>query len=218
MNTLQLDGLTSVRWADPAALTAHESRARRLLSADERRRYDGTISASARERLLWGRFLLRELVATRIGVRAADVTIDARCDDCGGAHGRPVLTGPDETARALSVSVSACAGMVVVATSLRRSIGIDVEPRSGATERLQAIRDVAGEADDPLRHWTRVEAVLKADGRGLRVDPGRVRIDGDGADVDGVRYRLAEPAIDPRFVINVAFDAASVAAREAERG
>ena len=43
---------------------------------------------------------------------------------------------------------------------------------------------------DPLLRWTAIEATLKADGRGLRVDPSAVRLGNRRADLDGVRYRL----------------------------
>lgn len=205
VGTLQLSTDSWMRWAEPAALVGDETRAIGLLSADERSRYATTLSASARERLLWGRLLLRELVAEQIGCRPAEVTIDARCTDCGGPHGRPVATGPSDEARALSLSVSACAGMVLVATSLGRPIGIDVEPCAVSAGQLQGIRQVAGDTEHPLRHWTRIEAVLKADGRALRVDPRQVRVTTHGAELEGTLYRFAEPDFDPRFVLSSAF-------------
>jgi 4'-phosphopantetheinyl transferase len=207
-----------MRWAEPAALVDDEARAFELLSATERSRYATTLSVSARERLLWGRLLLRELVAEQIGIQPAEVTIDARCTDCGGPHGRPVATGPGDDARALSLSVSACAGMVVVVTSRGRPVGIDVEPRASSAGRLQAIRQVAGDTGHPLRHWTRIEAVLKADGRGLRVDPRQVRVHTQGAELEGTLYRFAEPDFDPRFVLSAAFGPECVAAAEARQG
>lgn len=210
MNTLGIDSHTSLRWATSASLAGSEWRAVGLLSPSERARFDTTMSASARSRLIWGRMLSRELVAEQVGGRESEVTITANCADCGSAHGRPIVTGPGDDARELSLSISGCSGMVVVATSLHRRVGIDVEPRAGSDARLHAIREIAGDSEDPLRHWTRVEAVLKADGRGLRVDPRRVRMDGDRAELDGVNYRLSHPVIDPRFVISVAIGASSL--------
>ena len=217
MDTLEFDDDTVLRWAPPDSLADREAEAIALLSVDERTRFATTVSEHARSRLLWGRLLLRELVAERSGVSAAEVTIMALCPDCGGAHGRPITTGPNDASRALSVSVSGCAGMVVVATSHGRRIGIDIEPATGSTDRLLAIQRIAGETEDPLRHWTRVEAVLKADGRGLRMDPQLVEVDGDLAELDGVQYRLIEPDIDPRFVVSVALASAPRSGRVAER-
>lgn len=204
MGMLEFDDDTVLRWAPVDSLAGREAEAISLLSADERARFDSTVSEQARNRLLWGRLLLRELVAERSGVGAAEVTVTAQCPDCGSAHGRPITTGPNDASRALFLSVSGCAGMVVVATSRGRRIGVDIEPRAGSEGRGRAIQRVAGETDDPLRHWTRVEAVLKADGRGLRLDPQLVHVQGDLAEVDGVCYRLTEPHIDPRFIVSVA--------------
>lgn len=204
VTTLELGDDTWLRWVTPALLADREDWALELLSPTERARFDATASAPARERLLWGRMLLRELVAELAGVQPSGVGIEARCADCGGPHGRPVVTGPNDRARAMMTSVSACAGAVVVAVSAHRAIGVDVEPRAGGTQRLQAIRHLTGASADPLRHWTRVEAVLKADGRGLRVEPGRVQVHDGQAELEGVRYRLAEPPIDPGLVVSVA--------------
>lgn len=61
-----------------------------------------------------------------------------------------------------------------------------------------------------LAGWVRIEAVLKADGRGLLVDPGRVRFAGDAdgtvAWIDGeeARYRVVEVALASDLVAAVA--------------
>lgn len=84
-----------------------------------------------------------------------------------------------------------------VAAVAASPIGVDAESRATDAARIAAITSVTGTVDpDPLRHWTRVEAVLKADGRGLTIDPSLVRIDGAGTDtiarIDGepARYRV----------------------------
>lgn len=191
-------------WAHTGALAGTENTALALLSVEERARLDATIPAVARERLLWGRMLLRQLVGDLAGMEPSDVELEARCIDCGGPHGRPVVVGGNERARALTLSVSACAGMVVVGAAVGRAIGVDVEPRAGSDERLRAVRQLTGNTIDPLRHWTRVEAVLKADGRGLRVDPSQVAVHDGGADLDGTRYRLVDASLAPELVTTVA--------------
>ncbi|MGN6125413.1 MAG: 4'-phosphopantetheinyl transferase family protein [Humibacter sp.] len=120
-----------------------------------------------------GRLLLASLVAELADVDARDVVIDARCARCGLQHGRPRVTAPSE-AVGIGVSVSHAEGMTVVAAALSRIVGVDVEPAHLDAERAAAIHEIAGDSPDgaePARHWTRVEAVLKADGRGLEVDP-----------------------------------------------
>jgi 4'-phosphopantetheinyl transferase len=75
------------------------------------------------------------------------------------------------------LSLARTAGTVVVATTLADEVGIDVERR---TERVfDGFDDVVLGADEArpvddaarLRTWVRKEAVLKAVGRGLDVDP-----------------------------------------------
>ncbi|WP_159501347.1 chemotaxis protein CheY [Microbacterium sp. 18062] len=92
------------------------------------------------------------------------------CPRCGGAHGRPRV--PD---RAFEVSVSYTDDLAIVAavpSSAADAIGIDAqagEPDGIASaDRLRP--------GTTLLDWTRIEAALKADGRGLAVDPGRVSV------------------------------------------
>lgn len=91
--------------------------------------------------------------------------VSARCARCGGDHGRVRVSGVDATA-----SVSYANGWAVVA--VRRGddrVGIDAVAADAT-----GLERVLPEAD--AQAWARVEAALKADGRGLAVDPGRVRI------------------------------------------
>lgn len=106
--------------------------------------------------------------------------VTQKCRDCGGPHGQP-------TAPNCFVSIAHAAGAVVVARS-HRPVGIDVE----------------GANADPL--WTRTEAVLKADGRGLRVDPDDVEWRGDRARVEGrgIHYRVIDLDVDPKLRVSVA--------------
>ncbi|WP_223692830.1 4'-phosphopantetheinyl transferase family protein [Leifsonia poae] len=163
---------------------------------------------------LSGRPVLRELVSELCGVPVSSVLIQARCPDCGGAHGRPVVMAPAAATR-IRVSLSHVGDTVVAAASLDRAVGVDAEPADAATdpERTTAIEHVSGrEGADPLARWTSIEAVLKADGRGLRVDPSAVTF---GRSVDGVRmlarlpdsdrvYEVWEAAADPELRISVA--------------
>ncbi|MCC4908868.1 4-phosphopantetheinyl transferase [Microbacterium sp. cx-59] len=92
------------------------------------------------------------------------------CARCGGAHGRPhVEGGLDE------VSVAYAAGRAFVAAvsrSVATAVGIDAEAGApDAPARIDRMRP-----ETTLREWTRIEAALKADGRGLTLDPALVRI------------------------------------------
>jgi len=116
--------------------------------------------------------MLASLVVELVAVDARDVAIDARCPRCWLQHGRPRVMAP--AAVGIGVSVSHAEGTTIVAAARFRTVGVDAEPAHLDAERAAAIHEIAGEAPDgaaPVRHWTRVEAVLKADGRGLEVDP-----------------------------------------------
>lgn len=146
-----------------------------------------------------GRHLLREAL-TLLG--AADTGIRQHCDACGdGDHGP--LTN-DHAA----VSVSYAPGVVVVAAARARAIGIDVEADAGALTDLDALFAPARPPD--AASWTAVEAALKADRRGLRVDPAAVVVADGWARVPGndrpvAVHRVAGPA---GYVVSLAIDRA----------
>lgn len=172
-----------------------------MLSSVERERYESGPAAS-RETFLAGRLLLRRLAGELTGEDPGSVDLVAVCDDCGGPHGRPVLRGSD-----LHLSLSR-RDDVIVAAAWHAPIGIDVETPTPSSEALDAIEALAGDAT--IARWTRVEAVLKADGRGLRVDPSAVmlkRVDGhlEGWVTDAApRYVVEEIDLAPEITVSVA--------------
>lgn len=102
-----------------------------------------------------------------------------------------------------SVSMSTSEDVIVVAVSDDARFGVDIEVLFsarhgvGSGDVLERVRDVAavlgvdtGDEREVLQRWVRVEAVLKADGRGLRVDPLDVYFveDDAGADADADDY------------------------------
>ena len=155
-------------------------------------------SADRPARTTAGRAALRALAADLVGADPADVTVRARCATCGGEHGRPVLGG-SRALDGLHASVAHAGDAVVVAVSTDGPIGIDAEPRGRQTP-----------PGTTLGEWVRIEAVLKADGRGLRVDPSRVRFAGDAhgavAWIDGepARYRVVDAELGSGLVAAVA--------------
>lgn len=114
-----------------------------------------------------GRALLRELGAD-------DVT--AVCPSCGGAHGRPRTS-------AGQASIAHADGLTLVALG-EHPLGVDLERSDARTPGTTAQR------------WTEIEAVLKADGRGLAVAPERIRFHDDHAVLDGTVYEFEQLAID----------------------
>lgn len=96
------------------------------------------------------------------------------CPECGGPHGALRLQGADAVA-----SVSYAGGFAVVAVAHgAAAIGVDAEAAALPSPAVGLDRVLRPDAT--LRDWVRVEAVLKADGRGLRVDPSLVDIRSSG--------------------------------------
>lgn len=180
-----------LRWMSAALSPAERREARGALTPAEHERYE---SLAAGDSFLAGRLLLRRLAVELTGREPVLVTV---CPDCGGCHGKPVLEDSG-----LHLSLSHTQGFVVAAAHRNASVGIDVEELQQSDDRLDAIEAMTGQRC--LRAWTRVEAVLKADGRGLRVDPSLVSIEGDTAVLGDARYALSEAALAPELQVSVA--------------
>lgn len=128
------------------------------------RRYD----QDARRRTAWG------MLADLAGAQAPLIN---PCPRCGGPHGPVTLTGVPFVA---AVSYAAGYAVVALADSARfQAVGVDAAAEPPASGAPPDFTGVLPEGSG-LRDWVRVEAVVKADRRGLAVDPGRVSIRGDG--------------------------------------
>ncbi|HWH97717.1 MAG TPA: 4-phosphopantetheinyl transferase [Pseudolysinimonas sp.] len=191
-----------LRWIRPRLNRNAAEAAIAVLSPGERRRLDG-LAGVQRQQFLAGRLLLRRLVAEMTGEAPADVEVTAVCPDCDIEHGKPLAGAPG-----LHVSLSHTADLVVAAASWDGAIGVDVEARQLTATLLRAIGSVAGEAS--LEHWTRVEAILKADGRGLRVDPSTVSIADVGGTLEGtvpgspITYEIGTVDLAPGSRVSIA--------------
>lgn len=122
----------------------------------------------------------------------------------------------------VGASVSHAGGRTVVAVA-DGAVGVDAEPIAGSADRFAAIRSISGswgsdaaDGADVLGVWTAIESVVKADGRGLEIDPGRVRVTGGSGDamrtgsIDGRRpfYAVSSADVDG-LVVSVALEAAA---------
>lgn len=124
-----------------------------------------------RDRFTLAAALLRAVVAGRIGVPPAAVTIDRSCGNCGRPHGRPRLAD-----REFEASISHSGDIVAVALTTGGPVGVDVQVV--ATQECHRLipsvctpyeQEFVGTSRDFYTYWTRKEAVLKATGQGLRV-------------------------------------------------
>lgn len=197
-----------------------------LLSAPERERFAATADEAAAGRFVVGRAAIRMLASELLdgALAPAEIVVSAHCAVCGGPHGRPEAELRSAKGRRISLSIAHCTAGVAVAAMWRGPVGIDIEPADATTAALAAVSSLippaarpAGRNWEPVQHWTRVEAALKADGRGLTLDPAEVRIaSGDGAITatlplapDGPpeeppRFAIADLRLDPAVRASVA--------------
>lgn len=152
-------------------------------------------------------------------VGADDAVIEQRCDRCGAR-----THGPLRLIDAPWLVSASYAGPLAVVALLPRAggvdaLGLDAEPH------VDAVRDAAGlrgVVAGGLAQWVRVEATLKADGRGVAVPPHAVELtteaSGWTARVPGVRepFRGWEPDGPPGVLVSVAVrEAAGAPSRRA---
>jgi 4'-phosphopantetheinyl transferase len=127
------------------------------------------------------RSALRRIVARRIGASPQNLVFSY------GEHGKPTLMSPPTF---VQFSVSHAAGLAIIGVSDGGLIGVDVESIQTAAS-LLATSNVAFsdqelkvmeawiDADKAQRvsaAWTVKEAILKADGRGLSIEPREIPV------------------------------------------
>ncbi|WP_351223130.1 4'-phosphopantetheinyl transferase superfamily protein [Streptomyces sp. NPDC002133] len=143
--------------------------------------------------------LARRVVAAQLSVDPRDVIFVLVCKHCteprGRPHGKPTLPGTP-----LELSLSHSGRRVMVALTTAGPVGVDVEevarqadlpldvlsaPERAELERLPSV-DRAGAF---TRYWARKEAVLKATGEGLMVDPATLTVTGPAAPAQLIEWR-----------------------------
>ncbi|QYF72478.1 4'-phosphopantetheinyl transferase superfamily protein [Cryobacterium sp. PAMC25264] len=130
--------------------------------------------------------LLAGMVARLTGAAAASVVLTRRCPHCGASdHGPLRVRIPGFPAVVPRVSLARAGGRLALAVTAAGPVGIDLEsladlaraplhdvalsPAEAAT--LATLRPAAAAEAALANIWTTKEAVLKAAGLGLRVDP-----------------------------------------------
>lgn len=191
-------GPVSVAWAEA------RSPAVRLSAVDQARA--AAYPAQRRARFTTGRALLAELVAERFpGAVGWEVTTGP-CPRCGGLHGAVTLSGLPALA-----SLSYADAMVVAAVAslddLSR-LGVDAERDDPEVARSADLAGLLGcDPQVSLHRWTQVEAVVKADGRGLLLDPAAVNFDAGSAwiDDDPTPYCVADVSGPAGYLVTLAW-------------
>lgn len=143
-----------------------------------------TLPADQASRFVVARALLRSVVGSRLGCPAGEVGLRTRCPVCDGPHGQVEVVLRDDGLPVPHVSLTRAGPLIAVAVSDVGRVGVDVE--SCAAVAAARLADVALSPAERAAHrrrspdqrttalarsWVRKEAVLKALGTGLRVDP-----------------------------------------------
>ena len=138
-----------------------------------------------------GRALVRLALAGLVGAAPGELVFDTWCELHASPHGKPRLVEPETE---LDFSLSRAGPRLLLAVAAA-PVGVDVEARGREVEagvaRIAFADDerteLEGAAPDAfLACWTRKEAILKALGHGLAVDPKSVSV----TFLDGVEPRI----------------------------
>ena len=168
----------------------HQAALDGVLAPEERTHVERFRGGRATARL--SRRLLRLVLAHYLDLAPAEIQIDRSCAACGRPHGKPRLRGrPGAATAGIEFSVAHGGDLIVLAFAGTALIGVDIEPtgapQDASAELLEftltpAERRRVREAPEHqrrqvfLRYWTGKEAVLKALGTGLDVEPQAVAL------------------------------------------
>ena len=150
------------------------------LSADEQQRAAAFLDATARRRFITARAALRRMLAAALNRAppATALSVDR--------HGKPFAL--DAAAPAFNLAHSA--DLILLAATPSGAIGVDVEQQRTLPEfddlaaRVMTAREFAAWRQLPAaarshafyRLWTAKEALMKCDGRGLRLPPQQIAL------------------------------------------
>lgn len=128
------------------------------------------------------RAIAREIVAARLGVDPRDVRVEREQPGRFGFHTQLIaeVAGQEVPLRIRNVSYRAATVVAVADASVPLGLDLrDAHPDEPTLHVMQRHSHLFDESDVPslLRHWTRVQAIRDADGRGARVAADHVRLD-----------------------------------------
>ncbi|WP_292836283.1 hypothetical protein [Microbacterium sp.] len=128
------------------------------------------------------RMIAKELIAAQLGCEPTDVEIEREAPRGFGYHTRLIASRDGEELPIAIITASYRAATVVAICDPGLPLGIDIRdmhPEPADIRQMQKHSRLFDEQNIPdlLHHWVCVQAVLEADGRGVRVAPEHVRLD-----------------------------------------
>ena len=175
-------GVAEVWHLDMGAMRGAVSAGLQWLDEAERKRSERFVSESARATFLTARYALRSLLARYLGADPAGIRLETN------AYGKPRL-GPGSGAQGLYFNLSHSGDGLLIAFA-RCELGVDIQcrvhprtlvglraslsPREASILAAQA--DSATAAEQVLDWWSRKEALVKAVGLGLSLDPRQIAV------------------------------------------
>ncbi|WP_426241387.1 4'-phosphopantetheinyl transferase family protein [Nocardioides sp. LHG3406-4] len=175
-------------------------------------------------RLSWARtgepraadHLVRHAISLCSARCVGSLTVGHLCPQCGSdRHGRPFVRGW-QGAGAPAISAARTTGITVIAVTSDGSIGVDVEDLVRFDDVLLAEvllhpDESASTPSELATTWVRKEAVLKAHGVGLALDPRTIRLAAPGevptvieGPASGSPYWVRDIRLDPQLRVAVA--------------
>lgn len=139
--------------------------------------WDPEISVHHRRRMI-----ARELVAARLGCDEKEVRVEREAPRGFGYHTQ-LIASRDGVELPLAIKTASCRAATIVAVcDPGLPLGIDIRdshPEPAEIARMKKHSRLFDENNtaELLDHWVHVQAVLEADGRGVRVSPDHVRLD-----------------------------------------
>ncbi|GAA1636898.1 hypothetical protein [Microbacterium flavum] len=158
------------------------------------------------------RIIAKELIAAKLGCEPTDVRIEREAPRGFGYHTRLIASRDGQELPIAIVTASFRAATVVAICDPGLPLGIDIRDSHPEPADLRLMRKHShlldeNDLDDLLHHWTNVQAVIEADGRGVRMAPERVRLDSSrehGWFRDrNMRYQLVDASRDS-WIITIA--------------
>jgi len=165
------------------------------------------------------RIIAKELIAARLGCETTQIRIEREAPRGFGYHTRLIGSRDGEELPIAIVTASYRAATVVAICDPGLPLGIDIRdlhPDQADVRQMQKHSRLFDESNVPdlLHHWVCVQAVLEADGRGVRVPPEHVRLDSGrhrGWIPDrNMKYSLVDASRDG-WVITIAYGTLPVA-------